>query len=112
MNIRIIQLIRTLRLYGQSQYPRRITGTFTVELGNFLLSDVEMFEGHVNSFLPPPRLISFVDHSFNEPFVEALSSAELPRIRIQNVTDRFEFQLERVGIEIVGVSDEKAGQSQ
>lgn len=106
--IRLTELARTIRLYGQSSYPKRITGRFTIRYGKELTSCVDVVEGHVNKAGNPQRLISFADVTRYGMLSECLSSASLSEIEIQTETERFQFTIERVTVELTGISDEKA----
>ena len=105
--IRLTEIIRTIRLYGQSPHPKRITGIFTIQLADGANHIVEMIEGHVNKSGRPQRLISFVDDSQNGTFSEFLKSHCSLSIEIGTGAELFPFTIERASIEVVGVCDEK-----
>lgn len=106
--IRLTLLARTIRLYGQSAYPKRITGRFTIQYGKDLTSCVDIVEGHVNKGGNPQRLISFADSTRHGVLSECFSSMSLSKIEIQSESERFQFIIERIAVELTGVSDEKA----
>lgn len=58
MMIQISSLVLTVRLYGWSDYPKKINGTFGIRNSEFDLSGVRVAEGHVNKSGEPQRLIS------------------------------------------------------
>ena len=109
--IRLTALARIIRLYGQSAYPKRIAGPYTIRYGKELTSCVDIVEGHVNKAGSPQRLISFADATRHGMLSECFRSMSLSEIEIQSQTEGFQFTIERVAVELTGMSDEKATES-
>jgi hypothetical protein len=106
--IRLIEMTRTIRLYGQCSHPKRITGTSTILLANGATHCVEIIEGHVNKAGRPQRLISFADSSKDGTLSEYFKSIRSSHVEIRDGAEVFSFAIERATVEIVGVCDEKA----
>src|SRR5690242_5421916 len=108
MIIRLIDLMRTIRLYGQSAHPRRMTGNFKLKLGQDSIACVELFEGHINKAGPPQRLVSFVDASHEGAISAVLINAGRCPIEIVSETNNSRFDIERVVLEVTGISDSRS----
>jgi hypothetical protein len=106
MMIQISNLVRTFRLYGWSDHPKKINGIFGIRKSDFDIRGVRIVEGHVNKSGEPHRLISFEDESNDQLLSDLLESTESATIELYDEKERFDFTVKRVAEEVIGTSEE------